>query len=88
MNSQKMRKRTLQCLGGWLLYCKSKNHEIYKYDPEHIIRLLVITVVVAVSAEFLVSAIESVVAQWHISETFIGNLNSCDLLLRILLIVV
>lgn len=30
------------------------------------------TVLVAVSAEFLVSAIESVVEQWHISETFVG----------------
>lgn len=34
--------------------------------------MLAITVVVAISAEFLVSAIESVVEQWHISETFIG----------------
>lgn len=35
-------------------------------------RLLVITILVAVSGEFLVSAIESVVEQWHISETFVG----------------
>ncbi|SAL95909.1 hypothetical protein [Absidia glauca] len=34
--------------------------------------LLVITALVAVCAEFLVSAIESVVEQWHISETFVG----------------
>ncbi|KAG0768902.1 hypothetical protein G6F16_001596 [Rhizopus arrhizus] len=34
--------------------------------------LLVITILVAVSGEFLVSAIESVVEQWHISETFVG----------------
>ncbi|KAG1592757.1 hypothetical protein G6F48_002445 [Rhizopus delemar] len=34
--------------------------------------LLVLTVLVAVSGEFLVSAIESVVEQWHISETFVG----------------
>jgi Ca2+:H+ antiporter len=32
----------------------------------------VITILVAVSGEFLVSAIESVVEQWHISETFVG----------------
>lgn len=35
-------------------------------------RLVVITALVAVCAEFLVSAIEDVVAQWHISETFVG----------------
>lgn len=35
-------------------------------------RLLVVTVLVAVCAEFLVSAIEDVVEQWHISETFVG----------------
>ncbi|KAI8100038.1 calcium/proton exchanger [Halteromyces radiatus] len=34
--------------------------------------LLVITALVAVCAEFLVSAIEEVVQQWHISETFVG----------------
>lgn len=34
--------------------------------------LLVITALVAVCAEFLVSAIEDVVEQWHISETFVG----------------
>ncbi|CDH56696.1 calcium proton exchanger [Lichtheimia corymbifera JMRC:FSU:9682] len=34
--------------------------------------LVVITALVAVCAEFLVSAIEDVVAQWHISETFVG----------------
>jgi Ca2+:H+ antiporter len=32
----------------------------------------VITVIVAISAEFLVSAIEHVIEQWHISETFVG----------------
>ncbi|CAO3623705.1 unnamed protein product [Mucor hiemalis] len=37
-----------------------------------ILLLLIVTAVVAVSAEFLVSAIESVVEQWHIGETFIG----------------
>lgn len=35
-------------------------------------RLLTITALVAVCAEFLVSAIEQVVEQWHISETFVG----------------
>ncbi|KAI8333388.1 calcium/proton exchanger [Chlamydoabsidia padenii] len=34
--------------------------------------LLVITALVAVCAEFLVSAIEAVVEQWHISQTFVG----------------
>lgn len=34
--------------------------------------LLVITALVAVCAEFLVPAIEDVVEQWHISETFVG----------------
>ncbi|KAI8049374.1 Sodium/calcium exchanger protein-domain-containing protein [Thamnidium elegans] len=34
--------------------------------------LVSITVVVAISAEFLVSVIENVVKQWHISETSIG----------------
>ncbi|KAI7849980.1 calcium/proton exchanger [Circinella umbellata] len=37
-----------------------------------IVVLLVITALVAVCAEFLVSAIEDVVEQWHISETFVG----------------
>ncbi|KAI7882273.1 calcium/proton exchanger [Lichtheimia hyalospora FSU 10163] len=37
-----------------------------------IVLLLVITALVAVCAEFLVSAIEDVVEQWHISETFVG----------------
>ncbi|KAI9315933.1 calcium/proton exchanger [Dichotomocladium elegans] len=36
------------------------------------ISLLVVTALVAVCAEFLVSAIEDVVEQWHISETFVG----------------
>lgn len=35
-------------------------------------RLLVVTVLVAVCAEFLVDAINDVVEQWHISETFVG----------------
>ncbi|KAI8070693.1 Sodium/calcium exchanger protein-domain-containing protein [Gongronella butleri] len=34
--------------------------------------LLVITIFVAICAEFLVSAIEAVVDQWNISETFVG----------------
>ncbi|KAI8968054.1 Sodium/calcium exchanger protein-domain-containing protein [Mycotypha africana] len=34
--------------------------------------LIIITVLVAVCAEFLVSAIESVVEQWGITETFVG----------------
>lgn len=33
---------------------------------------MVITALVAVCAEFLVSAIDAVVEQWHISETFVG----------------
>lgn len=33
---------------------------------------MVITALVAVCAEFLVSAIEDVVEQWHISQTFVG----------------
>ncbi|ORZ24654.1 Sodium/calcium exchanger protein-domain-containing protein [Absidia repens] len=37
-----------------------------------IILLLVTTALVAVCAEFLVSAIEVVVEQWHISQTFVG----------------
>ncbi|KAI9253910.1 calcium/proton exchanger [Phascolomyces articulosus] len=37
-----------------------------------IVALLGITALVAVCAEFLVSAIEDVVEQWHISETFVG----------------
>ncbi|KAI8142801.1 calcium/proton exchanger [Fennellomyces sp. T-0311] len=37
-----------------------------------IVVLLAITALVAVCAEFLVSAIEDVVEQWHISETFVG----------------
>ncbi|CAO0793754.1 unnamed protein product [Mucor circinelloides] len=37
-----------------------------------ILLLLAITALVAVCAEFLVSAIEQVVEQWHISETFVG----------------
>ncbi|KAI8340839.1 calcium/proton exchanger [Chlamydoabsidia padenii] len=37
-----------------------------------IVLLLVITALVAVCAEFLVSAIEAVVEQWHISQTFVG----------------
>ncbi|KAI8637801.1 calcium/proton exchanger [Parasitella parasitica] len=37
-----------------------------------IVLLLIITALVAVCAEFLVSAIEQVVEQWHISETFVG----------------
>ncbi|CDS10553.1 hypothetical protein LRAMOSA11039 [Lichtheimia ramosa] len=37
-----------------------------------VVLLLVITALVAVCAEFLVSAIEDVVEQWHISETFVG----------------
>ncbi|OAD01465.1 hypothetical protein MUCCIDRAFT_74354 [Mucor lusitanicus CBS 277.49] len=37
-----------------------------------ILMLLIITALVAVCAEFLVSAIEQVVEQWHISETFVG----------------
>ncbi|KAL7334453.1 hypothetical protein PS15p_200079 [Mucor circinelloides] len=37
-----------------------------------VLLLLVITALVAVCAEFLVSAIEQVVEQWHISETFVG----------------
>lgn len=35
-------------------------------------RLVVVTVLVAISGEFLVSAIESVVQVWQISETFVG----------------
>ncbi|KAI9017991.1 Sodium/calcium exchanger protein-domain-containing protein [Phycomyces nitens] len=34
--------------------------------------LFLITVLVSISAEFLVSAIESVVEQWNISQTFVG----------------
>ncbi|CAO3616199.1 unnamed protein product [Cunninghamella echinulata] len=37
-----------------------------------ILLLLIITALVAVCAEFLVDAIEEVVEQWHISETFVG----------------
>ncbi|KAI9316187.1 calcium/proton exchanger [Dichotomocladium elegans] len=37
-----------------------------------IVFLLIVTALVAVCAEFLVSAIEDVVEQWHISETFVG----------------
>ncbi|CAO3581519.1 unnamed protein product [Absidia cylindrospora] len=37
-----------------------------------IVLLLVSTALVAVCAEFLVSAIEVVVEQWHISQTFVG----------------
>ncbi|ORX54456.1 calcium/proton exchanger [Hesseltinella vesiculosa] len=36
------------------------------------VMLLLITVFVAICAEFLVSAIEAVVQQWNISETFVG----------------
>jgi Ca2+:H+ antiporter len=35
-------------------------------------RLVVVTVIVGVCAEFLVSAIEEVTKIWHISETFVG----------------
>ncbi|KAL0080264.1 calcium/proton exchanger [Phycomyces blakesleeanus] len=49
-------KKHLRCLHGWLFYCN----------------LFLITVLVSISAEFLVSAIESVVEQWHISQTFVG----------------
>ncbi|KAI9306238.1 calcium/proton exchanger [Cunninghamella echinulata] len=37
-----------------------------------ILLLLIITALVAVCAEFLVDAIEAVVEQWHISQTFVG----------------
>ncbi|KAK4521722.1 uncharacterized protein ATC70_004256 [Mucor velutinosus] len=37
-----------------------------------VLLLLIITAFVAVCAEFLVPAIEQVVEQWHISETFVG----------------
>ena len=36
------------------------------------IRLAVITALVAVCAEFLVSAINDVCEQWHVSQTFVG----------------
>jgi Ca2+/H+ antiporter len=36
-------------------------------------RLLVVTAIVGVCAEFLVSAIEDVTKIWHISETFVGK---------------
>lgn len=35
-------------------------------------RLAVITALVAVCAEFLVSAISDVCEQWHVSQTFVG----------------
>lgn len=35
-------------------------------------RLVIVTVIVGVCAEFLVSAIEEVTKVWHISETFVG----------------
>jgi len=34
--------------------------------------LIIVTVIVGVCAEFLVSAIEEVTKVWHISETFVG----------------
>lgn len=50
--------------------------DIYAYDDRVLtlffFRLVVVTVLVAVSGEFLVSAIESVVQVWQISETFVG----------------
>lgn len=50
--------------------------DIYAYDDRVLtlffFRLVVVTVLVAVSGEFLVSAIESVVRVWQISETFVG----------------
>lgn len=36
-------------------------------------RLCVVTAIVGVCAEFLVSAIEDVTQVWHISETFVGK---------------
>lgn len=36
------------------------------------LRLVVVTTIVGVCAEFLVSAIEEVTEVWHISETFVG----------------
>lgn len=36
------------------------------------LRLIVVTTIVGVCAEFLVSAIEEVTKVWHISETFVG----------------
>lgn len=40
--------------------------------PSFPCRLLVVTVLVGVCAEFLVSAIEDVTEAWGISETFVG----------------
>lgn len=50
--------------------------DIHTYDQSKVLtlffRLVVVTVLVAISGEFLVSAIESVVQAWQISETFVG----------------
>lgn len=38
-------------------------------------RLVAVTAIVGVCAEFLVSAIEEVTKIWNISETFVGNMS-------------